>query len=521
MTEMHLRSLWDRVLAKRADLRHFLTQVRVQGIRGIADLDVGFISPIVAIAGGNASGKSTLLAAIACAYQVPEACRGDFLPATLFADYRPRKGAYKDARAPAAIEFEYSTPAGGRAMRWQRARGWRRTFYGRWNASQPQRPVHMHATRNLDDPSEVGDLLAGMTRGRSAVQEKPLTLWERAFAEKMLPFRYSEVTDLARDGHSLLFARRKGGAAYSELHMAAGERAVLHLSQELGHLHDTLVLIDQVEAGLHPWMQHLLMVQLQELCLLNDLQIVVTTHSPVVLESVHPLGRVFLERDANGRVATVEPYQDVVQNALYGRATNAISLVCANKTAESILHGLFDVLLLRLRIRREHVRIGRGTRASELPGHAAAFTKFGQIGNFVFILDGDQRDTDAKAKIRERTGRNVAVLFLPGDSAPEVWIWQLLRRSTEAMAARLSVDVAELAAQMNRLDEVYDPASDSPGAIAQVKLRRLAESLDWDETDLCQVVARTEAEKVRGECQTLMRELERAVNRWRREYECY
>ena len=518
MIESHLRTLWDHVLAKRPHLAHFLTQVRLQGIRGIEDLEVGFISPVVAIAGGNASGKSTLLAAIACAYQVPGARHEDFLPATLFADYRPRQGSYKDARAPATIEFEYSTPEGGRSMRWRRSSGWRQTFYGRRNASQPGRTVHLHVMRNLDDPSEARHLVAGMMRGRSTTRKKPLTLWEMDFAQKMLPFKYSEVVDLTRDDHSLLFARQKGGAAYSELHMAAGERAILRLSQQIAHLRDALVLIDEVEAGLHPWVQQLLMLQLQQLSLLNDLQIIVTTHSPVVLESVHPLARVFLERDAKGHVASVMPYQDIVQDALYGRARNAISLLCEDDTAEAILHGIFDVLFLRLRIRRESVRIGRDTGASEFPGHAAAFTKFGQIDNFVFVLDGDQRDTGVDVKIADRANRTVTVLFLPSHDAPEVWVWRLLRLRTESMAAQLHVDADELADRMNRLDAVYDLASEGPAAIAKVKLRNLADPLGWDVPDVCQAVARVEAGRPGGECQVLMRELERVLNEWRREY---
>ena len=518
MIERHMRKLWDRVLAKRPHMPHFLTQIRLQGVRGIEDLKVGFISPVVVIAGGNASGKSTVLAAAACAYQVPGARHGDFLPATQFADYRPRKGTYRDARASATIEFEYSTPDGGRAMRWRRASGWRRTFYGRRNASQPERPVHMHVMRNLEDPLEVRDLVAGMMRGRLATQERPLTLWEREFAEKMLPFRYSEVVDLTRDGSSLLFARQKRGAAYSELHMAAGERAILRLSQKIAHLRDALVLIDEVEAGLHPWVQQLLMLQLQQLSLQNNLQVIVTTHSPVVLESVHPLARVFLDRDAQGRVATVTPYQDVVQDALYGRARNAISLLCEDDAAESILQGIFDILFLRLRIRRESVRIGRDTGASEFPGHAAAFSKFGQIDNFVFVLDGDRRDTGIVDKIRDRARRTVPVLFLPGEDAPEVWVWKTMCRRTEAIAAQLHIDAAELAERMSRLDAVYDLASEGPAAIAKVKVRNLADPMGWDVTDLCQVVARVEAGQVGGECQALMRELERVLNQWREEY---
>ncbi|MDE0217683.1 MAG: AAA family ATPase [Spirochaetaceae bacterium] len=79
------------------------------------------------------------------------------------------------------------------------------------------------------------------------------------------------------------------------------------------------MLIDEVEAGLHPWVQQLLMLQLQQLALRNDLQIIVTTHSPVVLDSVPVNGRVFLDRDESGRVTVQPAHVDVVQNALYGR----------------------------------------------------------------------------------------------------------------------------------------------------------------------------------------------------------
>ncbi len=85
--------------------------------------------------------------------------------------------------------------------------------------------------------------------------------------------------------------------------MAAGERAILRLSLEIAQLRDALVLIDEVEAGLHPWVQQLLMLQLQQLALRNDLQVIVTSHSPVVLDSVPGNGRIFLERVQEVRLA--------------------------------------------------------------------------------------------------------------------------------------------------------------------------------------------------------------------------
>ena len=73
------------------------------------------------------------------------------------------------------------------------------------------------------------------------------------FAQQVLPFRYSEVVNLSSGSKSLLFAEQAAGVTYSELHMAAGERSILRLSREIAQLQGALVLIDEVEAGLHPW----------------------------------------------------------------------------------------------------------------------------------------------------------------------------------------------------------------------------------------------------------------------------
>ena len=419
--ERRLRALWDALQGKKPHLPSFLSEIHLEGIRGIDDVRVVFDYPVSVIAGGNASGKSTVLFAAACAYKVPGAGVKDFVPSTLFPDYRPRRslGGRADRKDRITIEFDYATPDGRRSMLWRRSEGWNRSFLGRKNAVQPERPVYLRTLSNLSNPSEVRGVL-GMSRLSTAPCETPLTASQIEFAQQMLPFRYAEVVNLSSGRKGLLFAAQEGGATYSELHMAAGERAILRLSREIAQLEGALVLIDEVEAGLHPWVQQLLMLQLQQLALRNDLQIIVTTHSPVVLDAVPAHGRIFLERDDTGRVAVRPAYRDIVQNALYGRSGDAINLLCEDAAAEGMLQGVFDGLLPRQRIRRESVRIGRDTGANEFPLHATAFRKFGQIQNFVFVLDGDKRGSDLATKIRERAGSEVAVLFLPGNEAPEV-----------------------------------------------------------------------------------------------------
>lgn len=517
MLERRFGDLWKDLQGKKPHLPHFLAEVRLDGIRGLRNLRVVFDYPVSVIAGGNANGKSTVLFAAACAYKVPGAGVKDFVPSTLFPYYRPKLKGREDDSSEIVIDFDYSTQHGRQSMRWRRSsKGWNRSFQGRKKASQPERQVYLRTLSNLSNPSEVRGVLS-MSHLKDAPEERPLTASQIEFAQRMLPFRYSEVVDLSSGSKNLLFAAQEGGAAYSELHMAAGERAILRLSQEIAQLDGSLVLIDEVEAGLHPWVQQLLMLQLQQLALRNDLQIIVTTHSPVVLDSVPEHGRIFLDRDEAGQVVTRKPYRDVIQNALYGRSNEALNLLCEDKSAEGVLEGVFDYLAPKLRINKESIRIGRDTGAEEFPTHATAFRKFGQIQNFVFVLDGDKRGGQIEQRIQEKAGNNVLITFLPGRYAPEVWIWDMLRRTPDEWAAELGIGSGDLITQIRRLDSVYDTASDSASAIAKSKLHNLADALKRDSTNICRVVARRESFRKDSGIQPLVEELEGALLRWRTE----
>ena len=143
MIEKRLGDLWGQLQGKKPHLPHFLAEIYLKGIRGIDGLRVVFDYPVSVIAGGNASGKSTVLFAAACAYRVPGAGVRDFVPSTLFPDYRPRHGVREDDKDEVLIEFDFSTPEGSRSMRWRRSKGWNRSFMGRKNARQPERTIYL------------------------------------------------------------------------------------------------------------------------------------------------------------------------------------------------------------------------------------------------------------------------------------------------------------------------------------------------------------------------------------------
>lgn len=517
MLEWRLQDLWVQLQGKKPHFPHFLSDVRLQGIRGIENLRVSFDYPVSVIAGENASGKSTVLFAAACAYKVPGAGVRDFVPSTLFPYYHPKLGNRADYKGEVVIEFDYSILEGRKYMRWRRLKSWNKSYGGRKGASQPVRGVYLRTLSNLSNPSEVRSVL-NMSRLNTAPETKQLNASQIKLAERILPFRYEEVVELSSGNKRLLYASQKGGAQYSELHMAAGERSILRLSQEIAQRKEDLILIDEVEAGLHPWVQQLLMLHLQQLALRNDLQIIVTTHSPVVLESVPPYARIFLQRDEDGRVSVQPPYRDVVQDALYGRSTNTLNLLCEDETAEAILQGILDEIRPREGIKGDTVRIGRDTGADEFPTHAAAFKKFGQVDNFIFILDGDKRNTKVVEKIHKITPR-IPVFYLPSSQAPEIWIWERLKENSVEHSRELGIDTANLLAQINRYDAIYDNASDTAAEIAKYKLWSLSENLNRTTPEVCRTVSRLELTQKESDIQSLFEDLTDAISKWRSERE--
>ena len=98
MMERRLRKLWEHVQGKKPFLPHFLSEVQLEGLRGIESLRIAFDYPVSVIRGANGTGNSTVLYAAACAYAAPNAGGLEFRPSALFPDYYPKLGRWRDER---------------------------------------------------------------------------------------------------------------------------------------------------------------------------------------------------------------------------------------------------------------------------------------------------------------------------------------------------------------------------------------------------------------------------------------
>ncbi len=511
-----LRQVWDALRASNGHRDEALTAVRIGRLRGIRDVRIPFEYPVCVLAGPNGSGKSTVLFACACAYRVPGGSPRDLTPGRLFPDFTSRQqDVSSDAPQRTQIDFQYLHHGDDVSMSWKRGKRWRRSFTSRNGGRQPERPVYLRTLANLTNPSEVRSLLR---LGRRQVRTATLDPKLLTFAQRILPWRYSHLSVISGPENDLLFAELEGGdeTRYSEFHMSSGERSILRISKDVSRLDNALVLIDEIDTGLHPYTQQQAMLDLQRSALRRNLQIIVASHSPVILDSVPPEARIFLDRDDDtGQVRRLPAYRDLFQKALYGASQNQLFILCEDEVAEGVIRGVLDVLNVEMELMHGDIVIGCNSGRDEFPGHVRTLAKFGRLSNFILVLDGDSRKLEEGLEtIAERRGHAVHVLFLPGDGPPEQWLWEAVRKRRDAYAERLGTTAADMQRTMRDLERLVDGAVRQRQDMAKVAIGSLAHRLERTVADIARIVgqreARTEAlyELVDG--------LKKLIEQWRR-----
>ncbi len=250
-----------------------LNWIEVEGIRGWQGQRVPFDFPIVAIVGENGSGKSTLLQAAACAYR-NTGPRGAFFPTEFFPETT------WDTIQAAAIRYSYKQ---GDAHHEANVRKPTTRWLG-----QPTRPERRLEYIDLSRLQPVGTRV-GYAR---IAKNRHVEHSAKNFSDAQIS-RLSEIMGRLYDAAKMALTNidenreipvlTKQGIPYSGFHQGSGETTIAELLQaELPQY--GLVLIDEIESSLHPRAQRRLLRDLAEQCRQRECQIVMTTHSPYILE---------------------------------------------------------------------------------------------------------------------------------------------------------------------------------------------------------------------------------------------
>jgi len=452
----------DKQLRKRFinDYSHALLRriVLTEGaLRGLNSLDIIFQYPITAIAGKNGAGKSTILALACCAYHN---IKGGFKP-------RRRKNTYytfsdffvqhAEEIPPEGLEIEYYIAHDkwrkgdrfpeGVGLGMQRRK---KNKGGKWN--------------DYDKRVKKNVVFLGIERIVPHIERSQSRSYSKSFSDATLQGWEGKVKDavgfvLSRTYDKFRYLEHSkyslpivqvGSIIYSGFNMGAGENALFEIFSTIYSCGPgALLVMDEVELGLHAEAQRRFIERLKDVCLETHTQVICTTHSHEIFDCLPYDARFFIE-SVNGKTRITEAISSDFAFAKMAALPSAeIELLVEDEVAKTILLAcLPTVLRSRLIL---HV-IGSATAVAR---QLAAIYVRGESKPTLAIFDGDQRakETDnlehaknmcEKPKSDFDSWFKSRINYLPGDSWPENWLVQRASDCLDSLASSLSCDPDEL-----------------------------------------------------------------------------
>jgi len=383
----------------------FLKSLSIRGLRGWNDQRIDFNFPVCAIVGENGTGKSTLLKVAACAYEKHESSTRSLFPSDFFLQTQWDK--------IGSVLLSYQIKQGDQVKSYTIAKPNDRWSY---KVARPANPVYfLDISRTVPLDGTIGYAKLA----KLATEEVSSTELNEDFRKRL-----SHI--LGRDYHSARFAKsnadterevgllRSSIGEISQFHQGAGEDAMLDLARILQSLPKySLLIIDEVENSLHPRAQRRLTRFLLWLSRQYRIQVILSTHSPYVLEELPAKARILLLPSSDEVKVFTGATTEFALSRLDDVQYPELNIFVEDREAETWLCKILSTQAEgRLLLSRSRV----------LPAGPASTVKvLGMLGmkeslpyRSASVLDGDESTPAGCGK-------------LPGDVAPEVKVFQDLK----------------------------------------------------------------------------------------------
>jgi predicted ATPase len=395
-----------------------LEYLEIDNIRGWAGQRVEFKFPIVAIVGENGLGKSTILQAAAAIYGPPTGENGYFA-STFFPDTAWDKLLNVEIRA-SVKEGNTSRNISVRkpTNRWRGIES-RRIRTVRFLDLKRILPIYSKtgysrlAKGHLTEASSVNFDVNNLGR-LSSIVGKNYTLAKQA------------ITNL--DAVRTIPVLQTSGSEYSGFHQGAGETTIAELLA-LDIPNYSFVLIDEIETSLHPRAQRRLVRDLAEVSRLKNVQFILTTHSPYILNELPIYARIQILNDLGNKRVVHGVSAEFALSQMDEENHPELDIYVEDISAKILLEEIIAHTDLALLTRVQIIPYGAANvgKALGLMKHQQRFPK----PTLVF-LDGDQDVSDG-------------CLILPGNDAPErVLFDELDSAAWPDVAANISRSHADL-----------------------------------------------------------------------------
>lgn len=313
-----------------------LCKYTVKGFRGITDLTLDLEFPITALSGLNGTGKSTFCQLASCGYRKSEHSDKryyvrDFLPVSP-ADPKP----FAD---DASIIYIYQSP---QSSNFQTVTVKRANTQWSGYKRQPKKCVYYVGFTLYLPKIERKDL--SIYRGETIQlgSQRNIADCANTWMGKILdrPYESVHIQSYSHKNRQaeLGMAKTRLGE-YSENHMGCGEARVLHMINLFETVPEkSLFILEEPEISLHEHAQKKIVDYFLDVTKRRHHQIILSTHSSVILDSLPSEARKFLYRDEDKnslKCLSISPAH--ARSILSGRSVSALTVCVEDSFAKSLL----------------------------------------------------------------------------------------------------------------------------------------------------------------------------------------
>lgn len=389
--------------------KQFIQSIKITNIHGWTGQEIKFNYPIVAVVGENGIGKSTFLKAAVCAYQNKSG--KNFYPSKMF------MSTHWDADALSGAIIEYNVRQGDKRLnlKWKKTKDWGFTP----KKNKPQRNVYfLDISRTVPLDATAGYAKIAMTANSEVGNE--IVLHEESIRQLsyVLGQGYTKArftgTDVDRKREVGLLTKDCG--EISQFHQGAGEDSILDLFKLLQDIPEqSLLVIDEVENSLHPQAQRRFVRYLLELSRRKKLQIILSTHSPYVLEELPLKARIMLVKLLDKKDIIYEVSSDYALSTIDENIHPELYVYLEDDEAVTMFWEIMKKDCDRYDEYTKKIST-RAVGSYSVVGTLNELAKNNKLPQkSIAIIDGDIKDKVANC------------LSLPGDKAPEKQVFEDLK----------------------------------------------------------------------------------------------